>query len=177
MTYLRGGIIGGLAAASALLIQASPAPAQAILGPEPAACQPGAVGPAFLVRVYGFKAPKGILRVQIYGDNPDDFLAKGKKLKRIDVPVPPQEQDMNVCVALPHYGDFAVAVRHDLDGNGKSGWSDGGGFSRNPDISLTRLKPKHDDVVVAAKPGVALVDVVLNYRKGLSIKPLVQVRR
>ncbi len=177
MTNLRGGMVGLVAGALAFLAAPAHASAQTILGPETAACQPGATGPAFLVRIYGFKAPKGVLRVQLYGDNPDDFLAKGKKLKRIELPVSASGQDMNVCIALPHYGDFAIAVRHDLDGNGKSGWNDGGGFSRNPDISLTHMKPHHGDVAISARPGVALVDVVLNYRKGFTIKPLVQVRQ
>ena len=42
---------------------------------------------AVLVRVDGFKVRAGALRVQIYGSNPADFLAKGKKLARVDVPV------------------------------------------------------------------------------------------
>lgn len=126
---------------------------------------------AVLVRVEGFKARQGTLRVQIYGSNPADFLAKGKKLRRIDVPVS-RGGRMDVCVAVPGPGDYAVAVRHDLDGNGKSGWSDGGGFSRNPDISLLNLKPKYRDVVIHVGRGVRPVDVTLNYRHGLSIGPV-----
>lgn len=125
---------------------------------------------AVLVRVEGFKVRQGILRVQVYGSNPADFLAKGKRLKRIDLPV--SAGRMNVCVGLPGPGNYAVAVRHDVDGNGKSGWNDGGGFSRNPDISLTRLKPSYRDVVIEVGSGVRSVDVVLNYRKGLSIGPI-----
>lgn len=160
-----------LAAASA----ATPAYAQEILGPDAAACRAGATGPSALVRIYGFKDRDGALRVQLYGNNPDDFLAKGAKLKRIEVPVS-ADGDMNICVELPTYGDYAIAVRHDRDGNGKSGWSDGGGFSGNPRLSLTNLKPDYEDSSFAARQGVTVVDVVMNYRSGLSIKPVVAKR-
>lgn len=125
---------------------------------------------ALLVRVGGFKATRGMLRVQVYGSNPADFLAKGKKLRRVDVPV--SAGYMEVCVDVPGPGNYAVAVRHDADGNGKSGWSDGGGFSRNPRISLIHLKPAFNDVVIQVGRGVRPVDVVLNYRRGLSIGPV-----
>jgi len=154
------------------LMPLSGAGAQAsVVGPEAAYCGDGANGPAVLVRVDGFKARSGTLRIQVYGDNPSEFLAKGKKLKRIDLPVT-QSGKMNVCVALPKTGRYAVAVRHDLDGNGKSGWSDGGGFSRNPNISLLKLKPSFEDVAIAVGPEPKALDVILNYRHGLSIGPV-----
>lgn len=143
------------------------APAAAMYG-DTAACARGDT--AVLVRVDGFKEREGTLRVQVYGSNPADFLAKGKKLRRIDVPVS-RSGRMDVCVALPAPGAYAVAVRHDLDGNGKSGWSDGGGFSRNPRISLLRLKPNFNDVVIQVGHYVRPVDVTLLYRNGLSIGP------
>jgi uncharacterized protein (DUF2141 family) len=144
------------------------APAAAVYG-DTAACARGDT--AVLVRVDGFKEREGTLRVQIYGSNPSDFLAKGKKLRRIDVPVA-RAGRMDVCVALPGPGNYAVAVRHDMDGNGKSGWSDGGGFSRNPRISLLHLKPDYRDVVIQVGRDVRPVDVTLMYRSGLSIGPV-----
>lgn len=155
---------------------AVPAIGQTILGPDASACQAGASGPAVLVRIYGFKDRGGQLRVQLYGNNPDDFLAKGKKLHRIDLPMQ-ADGDMVVCVALPSRGEFAVAVRHDRDGNGKSGWNDGGGFSGNPRISFASLKPKLEDSAFTARDGITVVDVVMNYRSGLSIRPVVAVRK
>jgi uncharacterized protein (DUF2141 family) len=155
--------IAGLAAA----LLAAPM-AAAPMG-EAAACARG--GSAVLVRVEGFKVRRGMLRVQIYGSNPADFLAKGKKLKRIDLPVTGNGR-MEVCVDLPGPGNYAVAVRHDVDGNGKSGWNDGGGFSRNPQISLTHLRPSYREVVIQVGRGVRPVDVTLNYRRGLSIGPV-----
>jgi uncharacterized protein (DUF2141 family) len=156
--------------AASLLLATVSAPAQAILGPDAAACRSNASGPAALVNVSGFKNRSGMVRVQLYGANPNDFLAKGKYLRRIELPV--SAGAMQVCVALPGNGVYAIAVRHDADGDGKSGWSDGGGFSRNPEISLTNLRPRHSDVAFRAEGGMQRLNVVLNYRQGLSIKPV-----
>lgn len=164
-------LLGSVAAATlALVVPLAPVQSQ-VLGPDSAACSPDANVPAVLVHVGGFKTHTGTLRVQIYGDNPADFLAKGKKLRRVELPVT-RSGAMQVCVALPGPGNYAVAVRHDLDGGGKSGWNDGGGFSRNPKISLTSLKPRYRDVVISVGHAPREVDVVLNYRQGLSIKPI-----
>lgn len=154
------GMVSGTASANA-----------AILGPDAPVCRADGNEPALLVRVEGFKARTGMLRVQIYGSNPSDFLAKGKKLKRVDVPVS-GAGPMEVCVALPRPGNYAVAVRHDLDNNGKSGWSDGGGFSRNPQISLFKLKPAFEKVVIPVEARVQPIEVILNYRNGLSVGPI-----
>jgi len=157
--------------ALAALAMAPAASAQAALGPDAAACSSGANRSAVLVSVNGFKNRSGNLRVQLYGSNPADFLAKGRKLRRIDLPVT-GSGPMNVCVAVPKPGTYAVAVRHDLDGNGKSGWNDGGGFSNNPKITLLDLKPSLREVAINVGQGVKPVAVVLNYRSGLSIGPV-----
>lgn len=158
-------------AAGMLALVGPAAAADAALGPDAALCRSGSSDPAVLVNVSGFKHRGGKLRVQLYGGNPADFLAKGKKLRRIDLPVT-GTGPMQVCVAVPRAGRYAVAVRHDADGNGKSGWSDGGGFSRNPRISLLDLKPSYDEVAIPVGKGVKPVSVVLNYRQGLNIGPV-----
>ena len=161
-----------LSIAAGMLAVAAPAAAQAALGPDAAACRTGAGEPALLVDVRGFKSRTGRLRVQVYGSNPADFLASGKKLKRIDVPVTPSGP-MQVCVAVPKAGTYAIAVRHDINGNNKSGdWNDGGGFSRNPKLSLLKLKPKHQQVAIPVGNGVKPISVTLNYRNGLAIGPV-----
>ena len=155
--------------ASALFAPA--ASAQAALGPDAAACSAGSNRPALLVSVNGFKNRVGRLRVQVYGSNPSEFLAKGKKLRRIDLPVT-RGGPMNVCVAVPKPGTYAVAVRHDADANGKSNWNDGGGFSNNPRISLLDLKPSLKEVAISVGGGIKPVNIVLNYRSGLSVGPI-----
>ncbi len=160
-------LLTGVAVAAAIGVDA--APASAALGPDAAACAAGSAQPAVLVNVSGFKSRTGRVRVQIYDSS--NFLVKGKRVRRIDLPV--TAGSMPVCVAVPGAGTYAVAVRHDVNGNNKSGdWSDGGGFSRNPKLSLLRLKPSFDQVSVAVGRGARPVNVVLNYRSGLSIGPV-----
>jgi uncharacterized protein (DUF2141 family) len=157
---------------SALVLAAVPGAAgAAVLGAQAAACHAGAGGPALLVTVEGFRERTGTLRVALYRANAE-FLARHRWLQRIDVPVT-RAGAMSVCVPVPAPGRYAVAVRHDLDGNGHSGWSDGGGFSRNPRISLVNLRPRVEDVAInVGSNGIQPVGVVLNYRFGLSIHPV-----
>lgn len=170
------GLVRSLIAATAVLgAFSAPAAAQTIIGPEAAACAPGARGPAALVRIYGFKDRGGNLRVQLYSDNPDEFLASGKKLKRIEIPTT-ASGDMNICMVLPRFGEFSMAVLHDRDMNGRLSVSkDGVGFSGNPKLGLS--KPDYEDAMFVARDGVTVVDVILNYRQGLlTVKPLVARR-
>ena len=156
-------------AVAALAIAAQPAAAEAALGPDAASCRPGSNGPALLVNVTGFKSRSGRVRVQVY--NASNFLIKGQRVRRVDLPV--TASTMPVCVALPGPGTYAVAVRHDVDvDNAKRDWDDGGGFSRNPKITLVDLKPSFSEVAVPVGNGVRGVSVTLNYRKGLSIGPV-----
>lgn len=156
---------------AALALAALPgAAAAAVLGAQAAACHAGG-GPALLVTVEGFRERTGTLRVALYRANAE-FLERHRWLQRIDVPVT-RGGPMSVCVPVPAPGRYAVAVRHDLDGNGRSGWSDGGGFSRNPRISLVNLRPRVEDVAInVGASGIQPVGVVLNYRFGLSIHPV-----
>jgi len=155
-------------AAGALAALAPASAAEAALGPDAASCRSGDQS-ALLVNVSGFKARSGRVRVQIYDGS--NFLVKGKRVRRVDLPV--TASAMPICVALPGPGTYAVAVRHDVNGNNKSGdWSDGGGFSRNPKISLFKLKPSFSQVAVPVGKAPKAVPVVLNYRQGLSIGPV-----
>src|SRR3954471_16012089 len=110
--------------AALLLASGHAAPAAAALGSDAAACSEGR--PSVLVNITGFKVRAGRVRVQLYGNDPNSFLAKGAKLRRIDVPVT-AAGPMNVCVAVPRPGTYAIAVRHDVNGdNSRGDWSDGG---------------------------------------------------
>lgn len=154
-----------------LALVAPLSPALAAIGPDAGACRAASGRSAILVNVSGFKAMTGRVRVQIYGANPADFLEKGKKLRRIDVPIS-GPGTMPVCILVPGPGRYAVAVRHDVNGDNRSDWSDGGGFSRNPHLSLSSLKPRYRDVVISVGNGVTATRVILNYRRGLSIGPV-----
>jgi len=156
--------------ALAALAVAVPAPAAAVLGPDAASCRAGSNQPAVLVNLSGFKAPTGEVRVQLYTAD-SNFLAKGKYLRRIELPVT-GSGPMRICLAAPAAGQYAVAVRHDVDGNGKSGWNDGGGFSGNPRLSITATKPRPVQVAFNVGNSVKPVDVVMQYRQGLSVGPV-----
>ena len=144
--------------------------AQAALGPDAARCRSGSAEPAILVAVSGFKNRVGALRVQVYS-SPEDFMVRGKRLRRIDVPLT-RSGSMEVCVGVPRPGTYAVVIRHDSDGNRKTGWNDGAGYSNNPRLSMFNLKPPYRKVAVNVGNGVKPIDIVLNYRQGLSIRPL-----
>jgi uncharacterized protein (DUF2141 family) len=159
--------VASLATVGAAFALATPASAQ--LGPDAAACRGN--GQAVLVTVDGFRQRTGNIRVAIYGSDPRLFLARGQTLRKINVPVT-GAGPMRICVALPGPGRYAVAVRHDVNGNNHSDWSDGGGFSRNPRISLTNLRPNYNNVAINVGRGVTPVSVVLNYRFGLAIRPV-----
>ena len=59
-----------------------------------------------------------------------------------------------------------------INGGDGNDWGDGGGFSRNPRLSLTNLRPGYENVAFNVARGVQPVNVVLNYRYGLSIRPV-----
>lgn len=135
-------------------------------------CAAGATGPAVHVEVSGFKAATGRVRVQAYPSTKTSWLEKGAWINRIDTPVAPRGGKMAFCVPLPEAGTYGIAVRHDVDGSGKSGWNDGGGFSNNPSLSLLSLKPSAGKAAIRVGSGVTRIQVVLNYRQGMSIKPI-----
>jgi uncharacterized protein (DUF2141 family) len=159
--FVRAGLF--VAALGAL-----PAAASAQLGADAAACRSGR--PSILVNLSHFNQRTGNIRVAVY-NNPSTFLDRGATLRKVNVPVT-AGGPMRVCIAVPQPGQYAVAVRHDVDGdNARGDWSDGGGFSRNPRLSLMHLRPRFGDVAVNVGPGTLGVNVVLNYRSGLSIRP------
>lgn len=158
-----------LGAAMALPTVGHAAPA----GPFASVCEAGE--PAMLVHVTGFKSRTGMLRVQSYGGDPGHYFDKGSYLKRIEVPVPATGA-LDVCLPVPATGRYAVSVRHDVDGAGKTDKSDGGGMSGNPHLSLFDLmfkrKPAPDQVAVEVGHGVKVVPITLNYLAGGSFRPV-----
>jgi uncharacterized protein (DUF2141 family) len=126
--------------------------------------------PTMTVRVTGLKSGAGKVRVQAYGPGGATFLDKGKWVRRVDMPLNGR-RSVEVCVPLPRPGQYAFVVRHDSNANRKSDWNDGGGFSRNPKLSLMG-KPSFAQTAVSVPGGPATTNVVMNYRKGLSVRPI-----
>ena len=128
-----------------LLFAPPPAYAQAtsgsdyrnIISSNRAACAPGN-GTGTMVTITNISDSKGSLRVQAYRGVASDWLEKGKWLNRIEIPA--RKGTMRVCMPLPGPGTYAIAVRHDLNGNGKTDLrEDGGGMSNNPSINIFNL--------------------------------------
>jgi uncharacterized protein (DUF2141 family) len=123
--------------------------------------------PTMTVRITGLKSGAGKVRVQAY--RAAGFLDKGKWVRRVDMPLNGR-RSVDVCVPLPKSGQYAFVVRHDANANRKSDWNDGGGFSRNPKLSLMG-RPSFAQTAVSVPNGPAKTNVVMNYRRGLSVRP------
>lgn len=145
---------------------AASAPA-AILGSDAGACLSGK--PSMIVRVSGFKQPSGTVKVALYAAQ--GYLAKGGKLGKVVVPVH-SLAPIDICIAVPAPGEYAVAVHHDINGNGNKDASDGGGYSGNPRLSITNLRPSFGKTAVQVGQAPRQVTVMLQYRHGLSIGPV-----
>ena len=95
-------------------------------------------GPAVWINISDVKASTGSLRIQLYRGTRQDWLASGRWLNRIEVPARAGSQQ--VCMPVPSVGDYAIAIRHDANGNGSSDLTtDGGGMSNNPSINIFNL--------------------------------------
>lgn len=151
--------VGGAALAATLAF-----PAAAGTG---GACVPGK--PSVIVHLAGFKQPAGKVKVSLYGSDSDRWLAKGGKITKVNVPV--TGKSMNVCLAVPAPGRYAVAVHHDLNVNGERDRQDGGGYSRNPKVSLLNPKPSFSKAAFQVGNGPARVGVKLLYIRGLGVGP------
>ena len=159
-----------LAAGAALAALALAAPANtAIVGPDAGVCVAGKS--ALLVRVNGLKQPTGTLKLAVYGNNPSVYLKKQGRLRRVKVAVR-SRGPIDVCIAVPGSGRYAVAVHHDLNGNGNKDRHDGGGYSNNPRVSRTNLRPPFARTAVSVGKSPARVDVRLLYVRGLSVGPV-----
>jgi len=139
-----------------------------IVGSDAAVCAAGK--PSLLVRVNGLKQSTGTLKLSIYGSNPSVYLKKQGRLRRIKVAVH-SRGPIDVCIAVPRSGRYAVAVHHDLNANGNKDRHDGGGYSNNPRVSLMNMRPAFARTAVEVGQSPARVDVRLLYVRGLAIGP------
>ncbi|MGB3167093.1 MAG: DUF2141 domain-containing protein [Alteraurantiacibacter sp.] len=101
-------------------------------------------GPAVWINVSDIDGSRGTLRVQLYRGTSADWLESGRWLSRIEVPA--RAGTMQVCMPVPSTGNYAIAIRHDKNGNGRTDLTqDGGGMSNNPSINILNLgKPGID---------------------------------
>lgn len=161
MSILRLALAGALAFAAAAPATAT-AQYRQVIANDASECAPGA-GPAVRVAVSGIKASTGMLRIQVYRGTEAEWLKKGAWLKRIEARA--RAGSMSFCLPVPAAGTYAVAVRHDVNGNGKSDLSqDGGGMSNNPSINIFNLgKPSYKKTAFAVGSGVTAIRIDMKY--------------
>lgn len=155
-TLAVGVAIGGLATSA-------PAAAQfkQVIGNDLSRCEGS--HPAVRVTVTGVSASSGSIRVQTYRGTPADWLAKGRWLHRIQVPA--RRGTMTFCLPVSGPGNYAVAVRHDVNGNGDTDLrTDGGGMSNNPAINIFNLgKPSVRQTAFTVGEGVKSIQINMRY--------------
>ncbi len=99
--------------------------------------------PAVRVTVKGIKSSTGKMRIQSYRGTKAEWLQKGKWINRIEASA--RAGTMTFCMPVPASGTYGIAVRHDVNANGKTDIrTDGGAMSNNPSINIFNLgKPSY----------------------------------
>lgn len=155
----------GLAASGVAAVSA-PALAQSEyrqqIGNDMRKCAPGK-GPAVRVSVTGIKSSSGKVRVQVYRGTKGEWLEKGRWLNRIELPA--RKGTMTFCMPVPTSGTYAIAARHDANGNGETDIrQDGGAMSNNPSINIFNLgKPSVSKTRFDTGPGVSSISIQMKY--------------
>lgn len=157
----RRGALGAAGLIAAAVVPASAAQQREISN-DLEACRSGS-GPALLVTVTGVKASSGKMRVQTYRATREDWMEKGKWITRIETAA--KAGTMTFCLPVPDPGTYGVAVRHDVNGNGKTDITqDGGGISNNPSINIFNLgKPSYTKVGVGVAREVKSISIKMKY--------------
>lgn len=147
---------------AAALAVTSSASAGSVISNDMSRCT-GSNGPAVKVVVSGIKNSSGRMRVQSYPATQSAWLAKGRWLNRVETSA--RAGNMTFCVPVASAGNYAIAVRHDANANGKTDISqDGGGFSNNPSINVLNLgKPSVGKVSFYVGSGVTTISVKMKY--------------
>ena len=129
--------------------------------------------PSILLKISGPKNHKGIIRIRLFGGNPETYFDKRYPLEVIQFPVA-TSSDIERCILVPRARIYAVDVRHDVNGNGQSDRTDGGGASGNPDFSLLDViltrKPPQKVVQINVARGLTPVAVIIKYLSGTRFK-------
>jgi uncharacterized protein (DUF2141 family) len=161
----RTGLLAAAAVAATLAVAMTPAEAAAQyrqkIGNDMSRCQGS--GPAVRVNITGIESASGTIRVQLYRGTKADWLESGRWLYRIEVPA--KAGSMSFCLPAPAAGSYGVAVRHDVNGNGKTDLSqDGGGMSNNPSLNIFNLgKPSYTKTAFAVGNVVKAISIRMRY--------------
>lgn len=147
------------------------------LGKAAGQCRTPEPGPAFLIEITGLKDRSGLVRAELYPAVEGEFLAddnilvsEGKTFARSDMPVP-AAGPVELCIRVPRAGRYALSILHDRNSNLKFDLSeDGIGFPNDPRLGWS--KPKAAAASIDAGAKITRIKVRLNYRRGLSMRPL-----
>ena len=153
---------GTLALALGAMGTAAQAQNRQTIAHNPAQCAAGA-GPSVMVTINGVSQSRGTMRIQSYRATDRDWLGKGRWINRIELPA--RAGTMRVCMPLPASGHYGIAVRHDLNDNGKTDLStDGGAMSNNPSINIFNLgKPSYKKTAFSVGNGVTAITITMKY--------------
>ena len=79
--------------------------------------------------------------------------------------MPAKRGTMMFCLPVPKSGTYAIAVRHDVNGNGKTDLStDGGGMSNDPSINIFNLgKPSYKKTAFEVGNEVKSISIQMKY--------------
>ncbi|ONF95189.1 DUF2141 domain-containing protein [Sphingomonas jeddahensis] len=146
----------------------------AILGPYAARCTSGNA-PAILVNVVGVKQRTGALRLRTYGGATSTWFEKKGWITRVEIPTP-ASGPIRICMPASAPGTYAIDLRHDMNGNGETDRSDGGGASGDPKVTLLDFvfgrKPSPKVTAVAVGRGVTEITITAMYLKGGALRPV-----
>lgn len=169
-------------ASAALLLLGPSVAAQGkgtILGPYAARCAAGNE-PSILVNVVGLKNRAGALRARTFGGATSTWFEKKGWLTRVEVPTP-SAGPVRICLPVSAPGTYAVDLRHDMNGNGQTDKSDGGGASGDPKVTLLDFilgrKPSPKVTAVHVGNGVTEITVTAMYLRNGALRPLAETAR
>ncbi len=153
-----------IALSTTILLSSVPAFASGQVVPNDLSkCRSGA-GPAVLINVTGVKESTGTMRVQTYRGTSSEWLKTGAWLHRVEAPA--RAGNMQFCLPVPSSGTYAVAIRHDINANGKTDiFGDGGGMSNNPSINIFNLgRPSYKKTAFSVGNEVKSINISMRYR-------------
>ncbi|WP_209348998.1 DUF2141 domain-containing protein [Pontixanthobacter sp. CEM42] len=156
--------LSATALAAGGLLAATPATAQYrnTISNDLSKCSSGS-NSAVKVTVSGIQTSTGKIRVQSYKGTKAEWLKSGKWLSRIETGA--RKGTMTFCLPVSGPGTYAIAVRHDKNGNGKTDiWKDGGAMSNNPSINIFNLgKPSYKKTRFTVGQGVKSISINMRY--------------
>lgn len=123
---------------------------------------------AIRVIVKDIRKADGTITADLHGDNPKEFLKKGKKILRVRVAA--RVGSVEICLPAPRPGVFAVGLYHDVNGNKKFDKNFLGlpaepyGVSNDPAMRLG--PPRHEDASFTVGPRGTTVEVTLRHGMG-----------